>query len=148
MADKRGWTKDRIAYASQTLSARIARTDPDSVRNMTVELALANGAVVPYLKLFEYDVAARRTLGTSTILLPDDKLQAHFAAKVGKVYALWVDIEGHPTGTVKTMVYYPPMPPPGNPLGPLPVKGNLATDWPATQAPPFFVPVPSNGVIQ
>ena len=148
MARERGWTEKRIAYAAQLASAKMAAADAGTHRDMTVELTLANGALVPYVYLFEYNVSARTLSGLLANLIPNSKLQVHFAAEVGKVYLLWVKLEGHPTGTAKLAVYYPPMPAPGNPHGPVPAKGDLATDWPPDGGGPFFVPVPSAGVIQ
>ena len=148
MARERGWTKERIAYAAQLASAKIAAAGPGRHRDMTVELGLANGASVPYVYLFEYNVSARKLSGLLATFIPNRKLQFHFAAEVGKVYLLWVKLEGHPTGTAKLSVYYPPMPPPGSPNGPVPAKGDLATDWPPDSGGPFFVPVPSAGVVQ
>jgi hypothetical protein len=115
---------------------------------MTVEMTLANGAEVRYVKLFEYDVTARRTKGPGLPLALDKKFQTHFVASIGSAYALWVEIEGHPGGTAKTAVYYPPLPPADDPNGPLPDKGTLATNWPAKPQPPFLVPVPSSGAIK
>ena len=148
MAQQTGWTIKRFAVAKRTLSTLMSNAKELNVRHMTIELAFKNGAIVQYVKVFEFDTVSGKTRGNGAVLIIDNKQQAHFAAEIGKAYALFVPVQGGPSAKVATVVYYPPLPDPANPTAPLPQKGNAATSWPAMGKPFFFVPVPQKGAIK